>query len=77
MTKGGTTASNLNSDDGRKPLTLLRSSYADFVQRINDDNKMHAIINEFGSGTESSDLPTLNFDEEITLRHLPWLSLYC
>ena len=63
-----TTTSNQNSDDTCKPLTLYRSSYSDFIQRINhDEDKVHAVINEFESGCEPSDLPSIDEDENISL----------
>ena len=66
VTKGGTTASNQNSDDGSKPLTLIRSSYSDFLQRINDDDKIHAVVNVFEPDTEPNDLLSLD-EEEISV----------
>ena len=61
-----TTISNQNSDDNNKLLTLHRSSYSDFLQRINnEDDKMHAAI-ELDPNSEPSDLPTVDEEENNT-----------
>lgn len=76
-----TTISNQNSDDNNKLLTLHRSSYSDFLQRINnEDDKMHAVI-ELDPNSEPSDLPSVDEEENnislamvklILLKALSW-----
>ena len=76
-----TTISDQNSDDNNKLLTLHRSSYSDFLQRINnEDDKMHAAI-ELDPNSEPSDLPTVDEEENnislamvklILLKALSW-----
>ena len=62
-----TTASFQTSDDNNKPLTLQRSSYSDFVQRITMGDKIHAVINDIELSDEQSDLPFRDEEEEIPL----------
>jgi hypothetical protein len=64
-----------------KPLILHRSSYSDFLQRINDDDdKVHAVI-ELDLDSEPSDLPSVDEEENnislavvklILLKALSW-----
>ena len=63
----GTSSIDQNSDNNNKPLTLGRSSYSDFLQRINvDDDKIHPVI-EFEPSSESSDLPSVDDEENVSL----------
>ena len=69
-----TTISNQNSDDNNKLLTLHRSSYSDFLQRINnEDDKMHAVI-ELDPNSEPSDLPSVDEEENNISLAMLWLS---
>lgn len=61
------TDSQQSSDDSSKPLTLYRSSFSDFLRRINNDDKIHAVINEFEQNNEQSDLPFQDDEEGIPL----------
>ena len=70
-----TTASFQTSDDNNKPLTLQRSSYSDFVQRITNGDKIHAVINEIELSDEQSDLPFRDEEEEIPLAILKLILL--
>lgn len=52
-----TTASSRTIDDSSKHLTLYRSSYSDFLQRINNGGRIDAVINEFDPSNEQCDVP--------------------
>ena len=68
-------------DDSSKPLTLYRSSYSEFLHRINNGGRIHAVINEFEPSNEECDMPFHDEEQEdiplailkvILLKALSW-----
>ena len=58
-----------------EPLSLYRSSYSDFLQRINNDNKICAITNECELNNEQSELPFTDEEDDIPLAMLKLILL--
>ena len=74
-TNNGTSSIDQNTDNNNKSLTLCRSSYSDFLQRINaDDNNIHPVI-EFEPSSESSDLASVDNEENVSLAVVKFILL--